>query len=218
MNKTHKDLLESRSDFNVFLTQVIYLSQKYEENKYSYILNILKKTIEKEPRLLAFPEAVYNVVAFTSLQQKESSADIFEFIKKQFERERNYISNSNEDSNDPDKFENVLVGLEIWANKEHEISENRKNNIAEMVKLVRGKGGEIVLMTYPISYKIVNDDIKKVAKNLNVRLIDLDQIFKDEELKGGHLISDWEHCTPAGYRLIAEKVDTEIKDILNGNK
>lgn len=218
LNKNHEKLLEKRSNFNVFITQVIYLSQTYEENKYSYILNILKKTIEKEPRLLAFPEAVYNIIAFTSLQQKESSAEIYEFIKKQFERERKYISSSNEDSNDPDKFENVLVGLEIWVNKEHEISKNRKNNIAEMVKLVREKGGEIILMTYPISYKIVNEDIKNVAKDLNVRLIDLDQIFKDEEAKGVHLISDWEHCTPAGYRLIAQKINSEIQDLLNGNK
>lgn len=88
-----------------------------------------------------------------------------------------------------------------------------------MIDLVDSKGGKIYFMTYPLPYKEVNDDIKTVASQRKVDVIDLQGLFKSLEKSREHLISDWEHCTEKGYSIIANTVAEKVDEFIEiGNK
>lgn len=216
--KYQKEILESRENLNVFITEVIFLAEEFKDKKYSVIVNVILKLIDRNPQILIYREVVHNLIAFTNLQQEYSVDEIFEFVNVKILRESNFIEKNSSDTNDPDHYDNIMKGLKIWKSNKELISLNRRREIERIVELVKEKNGHIILMTYPLPYKDVNNDIRQIAKLKNISLIDLENIFNEPENKKLHLISDWEHCTPKGYELIALKVKDEIDKYIRKNE
>ena len=72
---------------------------------------------------------------------------------------------------------------------------------------------KLLLMTYPLAYQSTNNIIREIAQQNNINIIDLENVFKEKiKTPNGYYdyITDWEHCTKKGYKLIAEMVKNQL--------
>jgi hypothetical protein len=108
---------------------------------------------------------------------------------------------------------NVFSGSEKWLNKIQMIDSFQEDWLDQIVQLIKPyKNINLVLMTYPISYIKLNESIRKIASKYQIKLIDLEKVFESRinNSKENLYITDWQHCTPKGYKLIADTVKESL--------
>ena len=111
----------------------------------------------------------------------------------------------------------MLDALQHWIENRSNLYLEREEMISRIVDLIEKNGDQIILLTYPLPYKMANKSLRKIARTKNLDLVDLESIFS-EKMKnssgGAHLIDDWEHCTPAGYKVMAEEISKVVLKLI----
>ncbi|MDD5281777.1 MAG: hypothetical protein PHF69_03640 [Candidatus Omnitrophica bacterium] len=95
--------------------------------------------------------------------------------------------------------------------------EKLKSNLEKMIKICKAMDIDIIIQNYPSSYVIVNNILREAAARNNLLFIDNYAIFNELMIKNGrnvYLIGD-DHCTPAGYRVMAENIYNAAKELIN---
>lgn len=92
---------------------------------------------------------------------------------------------------------------------EHGSSAGLSANLTRLVELARGRGVEVVLMTYPDRrsfYFLASSVIRRLAELADTVLIDLARVFAPRCLERScpELLLEDGHPNSAGYRLVAE--------------
>lgn len=144
-------------------------------------------------------------VSFLSLLQSDLTLlkvhGMLKTLLEKYKSKLNYI-----------EFEQQLENFKYWSANTDEKRKKRKENLNEMISISNKNSVPIILMTYPLQYTQVNEDIISVANENKISLINLEKIFKIEKLKkpGIKLIKDGEHCSEEGYDIIAREVKAEV--------
>jgi lysophospholipase L1-like esterase len=100
--------------------------------------------------------------------------------------------------------------LEVFA--EDDFRATYDHNLRQMIKLVREAGARPLLLTYPNCTEPSGEVATRVAHTSGVQLVDVCKRFRNElETKPREMLftSD-DHCTEAGYEIIAEMVAEAI--------
>ncbi len=130
-----------------------------------------------------------------SKQSQFAAQDIFS--------ELNSIFNSfphKEDHLFKQAFTNITTAL---YNREKLLIE-REQRLHQIVSDLKKRKMTAILMTYPLSYSEVNQSIRKVAKESNTHLIDLELIFQEMKRDSSEkLLVDYQHLTKKGNRIVA---------------
>lgn len=84
----------------------------------------------------------------------------------------------------------------------------------QIISEIQSQQAKMILMTYPLGYTDINANIRALAVEMQVPLLDLEKEFAQlytQGLSKAELIGDWEHCTPAGYKIIANLLAAQVK-------
>lgn len=212
-----KKILNADSLDNINKTQfeilkLIKLNKKYSKNVESSIVEDLLTISDIHPKALAVLDLGYNIFAYSTKQSGLSiQNDIIPRLEKNYFKEKEYIDQRA--PSELEKFANIFSSFKKVSNNIGELSNRQFKNFTEIANLVQSNGGELILMTYPLQYEMVNKNVRKLAKQRELKLVDLEMIFKEMMSSGTpteDLIGDWEHCTPLGYSVIAK----ELKPII----
>lgn len=201
------------------ISSIIYLNQKKAKPYNDYIEDLL--TLYSEiPLVMTNRFFIFNLVSFTSMQSKYSlSNDILPIMKKSVE-----IDLSLHNSRKKDVLDNsvsIINAVEKWVSSKEKINQIQIENYRKIINLAKENNAAVIFLNYPLDYPGVNFNIlKATSESHNAHFIDLNTLFRNK-VKSGYtlqsLIGDWEHCTPLGYKLIADEVYKSIQDILEKN-
>lgn len=89
-----------------------------------------------------------------------------------------------------------------------------EQNLREMIKICQDSNIRIIFQNFPRYYVILNKYLEDIAKEYNIPLVDNYSIFANLFRKNGverYLIGDG-HCTPEGYKIIAQNVYTMLQE------
>ncbi|GAB4420317.1 MAG: hypothetical protein OHK0056_30800 [Bacteriovoracaceae bacterium] len=212
-----KKILNADSLDNINKTQfeilkLIKLNKKYSKNVESSIVEDLLTISDIHPKALAILDLGYNIFAYSTKQSEISiQNNIIPRLEQNYFKEKAYIDKMA--PNELEKFANIFSSFKKVSNNIDELSNRQFKNFTEIANLVQSNNGELILMTYPLQYEIVNQNVRKIAKERELKLVDLEMRFKEMMARGTpteDLIGDWEHCTPLGYSVIAK----ELKPII----
>ena len=72
------------------------------------------------------------------------------------------------------------------------------------------------MQNYPSNYTDVNKSLSLISKKLNIPLVDNNKIFNELIQANGrdNYLDGDEHCTPLGYKIMANNVKLKITDLL----
>jgi lysophospholipase L1-like esterase len=95
------------------------------------------------------------------------------------------------------------------------IDKNLEKNLEEFAIIMKKNKKKLILQTYPSSIPYANTALRKVAKKMNLPLIDQEKLFSPLFAADGDekYISDYVHPTVFGYRVLAENIWNHIKTI-----
>jgi lysophospholipase L1-like esterase len=105
------------------------------------------------------------------------------------------------------------------ADTRHAYEEALQTNLQALIRKAASAGAELILMTYPSrmwNYGDASTYTRKVAEATNTRLVDLAPVFAEvcpQEPCPQFLLKD-HHPNAKGYRLIAETLMRELRDVL----
>jgi lysophospholipase L1-like esterase len=174
------------------------------------IVEDLLTMIRLLPRSLAVQEVIYNTITYASMQSRfDLDKDVISVIRENYASESSFI-----DARELPELEHpatLIRLLENWSLKYDNVRKTQEEYLLKIIDLVTEHRGELILVTYPLPYRAVNETIRKVAGEKNVPLVDLDPVFQDRIQKGADLIGDWEHCTEEGYELMARSLSDQVK-------
>lgn len=209
----HKlEIISDRTIFNQYLTFVIYTQRMKHRETPEFVVEVLIDVLKKDPNILKYPEYVYNLITFSSMQIKIPFKKIVEIIKAEKVKATNLEDIVKKEESD--HIGNVIDFMNSWVDGNDLIRNERVENYRKIIAFVRSMNGEVILLNYPLDYKDTNEDIERVAKEEGVPFVNLKETFKNHE-HDKHLISDWEHCTEYGYKLMAKEVVKEIRVVLD---
>jgi|GEM_PF-4361963 len=171
------------------------------------IVDLIFDLIDESPAVMSNPHIAYNALALSSRQSVYSIEEIYKKLKKVYIKNRGTIENQG-DFNELNNYGALFSSLEEVINNEDRLVESRRKNLKEIIQLVKRNGDNIIFLNYPMDYRAVNNDLSHIAKESGVMLIDVLQAFGQSNNR--HLIDDWEHATPAGYRIMAETIHKNI--------
>lgn len=93
------------------------------------------------------------------------------------------------------------------------------DDLRRLIELSRLSSGELVLMTYPAQFRyygLANPVIRSIAKENDVPLIDLEQVFKPlcPEFRCEAWLYEDQHPNEQGYRIVAETITSTLRELL----
>ena len=202
-------------DIRDIIYSVIYLNQTHGRAYEEYIEDFLS-IYSEIPQAITYQEFLYNLVTFSSLQSKYSiSTDILPILKESLVKyEKLHFAHKRHEL---DNSVSIIKALEAWSNNKSSIDNIQKENYQKIIELAEANKADIIFLNYPLDYKQVNANIQNaISTNPRIHFIDLNSIF-NQKFKSGYsnedLIGDWEHCTPLGYKIIADAVQGKILEI-----
>jgi lysophospholipase L1-like esterase len=202
------ELFHQREIFKQTHSQIHYLNTQYSMQPYRSSVEDLLQYIDKFPRNLIYMDVLFNLVAYTLLQSTYTIEHVRDQIERNYLKEKAYIDGHQLQS-EYSNIQTTLRSLNHWIVNRERLYNERDEHLTKMVQLIKSKGDKAILMTYPLPYKKANETTRLIAKKESIPLIDLENFFSSitsRTDKKNHLIDDWEHCTPEGYRLISEEV------------
>jgi lysophospholipase L1-like esterase len=208
--QSNKELLSRTEASRELLSSLVFFNRKRSDNYYTDVVRQLMLFISSNNKNIANIHLSYNIAAFSLLQSKISLREIHSFLKEVSTKEHDLLSTSDM-LNTYSNFEVLLKTINKWINQSEKIDIERRKALEEIVSTIESSGHELILMSYPIAYKKINQITKTMAKKHNITYIDLQSLFEAQP-RDHHLIDDWEHATPKGYQLIAEEVAKVLKN------
>lgn len=108
-----------------------------------------------------------------------------------------------------------LSSFELNQIELEKVGQKRIDNYQSIWAKAKELKTKLIIMTYPLPYHEVNNQIRQFALENQIPLIDLEKIFANykNEFPNSKLINDGEHATELGYKLIAESVHKKIIQI-----
>lgn len=203
--------------FKHLIQQIIQINSS-KKNAETHIVEDLLLLGSSFPKVLAVPGYIFNIVTYTSRQSKLSlGADVLPFLKKTYASEKEFIENQNQDQNKYYTTKSFLNAADAWNLKTIDNQKIQVQHFESLIKLIKSHGSKLIIMTYPLNYRVLNQTIRQLSKKNSIPVIDLEKKFEEAYDTGtakDALIGDWEHCTPKGYKLIAELVESEVRKLL----
>jgi hypothetical protein len=205
-------LLSEKFDRDLFKEMTLSITRsesRRPQPKNDRIVEDLLQMIRSLPRSLAVQEVIFNTVTYASLQSRlDMEKDVIAVIREHYASEKSFI-----DQRDLPEMEHPATFirlLENWSQQYEKVRLLQEEYLVKITDLVKAHRSELVLVTYPLPYQRVNEIIRKVAREKNVALVDLEVVFQERIANGADLIGDWEHCTEEGYELMAQTLKTEV--------
>jgi len=103
------------------------------------------------------------------------------------------------------KFRGYLNYFREKMRWEAKVTDWTQRELEEAILLCRGRGINVILQNYPISYPMANGVLEGLAKKFSLPLVDNLSVFSHLEPKEAYLFND-SHCTAEGHRIMAENV------------
>jgi lysophospholipase L1-like esterase len=191
--------------FNRFLSFEIRLDAKAYTVQLKAIRNFYIHTGQflKEDDLT---EIMSNMLFLYQYQSEINHKQIISYLK---EMERKHPQNFRNNELMQMFRENFI----FWKGQNKKLRSGRIENLRKVKNLVNENGGRLVVVTYPIPYQDVNQDIRKFSNMSDVPIVDLEEVFRREKISSPdvRLIEDGEHCSPVGYSLMSRKIFELLK-------
>jgi lysophospholipase L1-like esterase len=194
----------SRLGKEAFLSKIDELLEYYYYNRdYDKIFDIVFAAKEQSPADTGDKNAMdYYFLLFWAyqFQDRYDAHDVFVRLDKILTAKPSYKSD--------DLFMRYYRMFKDKQKFDKYIYERFKYNLREMIRLCQNNGIQIVFQNFPCYYTILNKCLEDVARQYRVPLVDNYSIFselikRDDARK--YLVDDG-HCTPLGYKIIAENV------------
>lgn len=117
---------------------------------------------------------------------------------------------------DLSSFKELKTKLENYHEIIKAVDSRRESNVEEIIKILKGKGIEVVVMNYPANFSEANKTLEIKAKKHNLKFVDLRSAFVKLMEKDGR--SEWllddEHPTVKGNKEISKIIFSEIQPII----
>lgn len=197
----------------VYLERItMYLSSIYaRKNKHTEIIKLLVNLMRKYPTYFWQEDYLkalrYNLIQSLKLQSQYVPSDILNILI-QLETSNPALS-KNQTLQD---FKDVITN---WDRYMKELDLKRSLAWRDIVELAETENIQLILQTYPSGYTSTNSMIRRVAKKYSLPLVDNNLIFQPLIQRDGRekYLFDDDHCTPEGYKIIAENVFETIKSL-----
>lgn len=204
-------------------SSLVFYDNKLKSNKAERIVEDLLFAISEFPEIVILPDAIYNIVAYSTMQSKYSiKEDILPILK--IALLKNKTSGIKIIKTETDKIDNslsIVTFIEKWSAQSEHAHIVQNDYYEKIINLVHEKNGEIIFLTYPLDYKNTNAAILNLANKKNVHVVDVHKEFASLLQRGfseNQFIGDWEHCTPKGYGIIASVVLDKIRELIKKEK
>jgi lysophospholipase L1-like esterase len=180
------------------------------------IVEDLLLLLNTAPRTVAHLDLLFNLVTYATMQSRyDIQEDIISVIQSRYAQEREFVDSLAMilPTLGPDGIHriynpaSIIEALEDWSKQYDATRELQAEYLGKIIDLVGREQGELILLTYPLPYRRLNETIRSAAAKNELQLVDIERLFQEQYERGvaeQDLIADWEHLTPAGYRLIAD--------------
>lgn len=114
-----------------------------------------------------------------------------------------------------DDYNKFLDFLKNWNINEDNINKLRYESWSRIITFLQQHNITPILQTYPSNYISANNVLRNVSHTYSLNLVDHNDIFQDlfkKEPKSKYLFDD-DHCTPAGYKLMADNIYKLISNL-----
>lgn len=201
----------------------VFYDNKLKQNKAERIVEDLLFAISEFPEIITTPEAVYNLVAYSTMQSKYSiKDDLLPILRNALLKNKTSgIKIIKTGTDEIDSSSSIVTFIEKWSAKSDKAYALQGEYYVKIVNLVHKNNGEIIFLTYPLDYKNTNSTIMNLSNIENVHVVDVYKEFSQLIQNGfseNQLIGDWEHCTPKGYGIIASSVLSKILELTKVEK
>lgn len=196
----------------------VFYDNKLKSNKAERIVEDLLFAISEFPEIVILPDAIYNLVAYSTMQSKYSiKKDLLPILKiALFKNKTSGIKIIKTETDKIDSSASIVSFIEKWSGKSENAHIVQNDYYQKIINLVHENNGEIIFLTYPLDYKDTNTAILNLKNKKNVHVVDVYKEFSTLLQNGfseNQLIGDWEHCTPKGYGIIATSVLSKILEL-----
>lgn len=174
----------------------------FKSSEVTSILQDFMIIAKHEPRLLERDYLIMNLLGLVKLQDVVTYQELSDFIE----------SNSSSLS---EKTKSINAELrknsEYWYNNLRGLNSQRNIYWNKIFQIAKNYNSEVIIMNYPLPYKSTNGYLANMSSEKGAEFIDLEKIFLSSRSGETELLDDWEHCSPEGYSLIADKLYDKIK-------
>lgn len=181
---------------------------KLEKNSDKYIEQIMHKFLvdDIDYNDYELPETVIKAFEIQSKRNAKELVYFFEHIK----RKMKYNVNK-------ERMLNILIDkFNSYENWDKIVEQKLIEDIYNIMKITKKLNIELVLSTYPVKYKTVNNIIRIIAKDNGLPLIDHAMEFEKIISKDNfsEYIKDDDHATKKGHHVMAQNVKKFLDSFL----
>lgn len=204
-------------------SSLVNYDNNLKQNKAERVVQDLSFAISEFPEIILSPEAIYNLIAYSTLQSKYSiNNDLLPILRNALLKNKaSGVKIINTEASEIDNSSSIVTFIEKWSTKTDRGSTVQHEYYEKIINLVHKNDGEIIFLTYPLDYKNTNSAIMNLTNRKNVHVVDIYKEFSRLIQNGfseNQLIGDWEHCTPKGYEIIASSVLSKIIELTRKDK
>lgn len=193
--KTKYQILHSLS---VYMSKIL-ASQFKHDRAFHWLLDLANFN----PRMFwggDFDDAYFRIVQTFHFQSEISTPTILLDLERMLSQDKSLES-----------VKHFTEFYELVKNKDKVMREtdiSRRAAWKEIIALSKLYKFELYMLNYPSNYISANSIIKKVSKENNIKLIDLNHYFNSLILKNSRekYLEDDDHLTPLGYKLMADEI------------
>ena len=145
------------------------------------------------------------LIQLVQLQSRYDAAELLSMMDKILKARPKLAGNS--------RYAAFRAQLKDLAAPEAEVERLRESLWAEMIKACRQHNVPVMVVNYPVDYRTVNQALGRIARDNGLPLVDVNSVFNSlikREGRRPYLLDD-DHCTPAGFKVIAQQVHLSIK-------
>ncbi len=177
-----------------------YISQPKSD-----IVHDLLIVLDQHP--ISLRDVIFDIVYKSLAQSQYSLSDILSRLEEA--KLRVFKKNKNL-NNQFDQANKAIAKLKVFIKDRDKAKKARDMYWKKIIGHAKKFNMNLIMMTYPLKYVELNNQLRKIAHANKIQLIDLEKIFehlvKSKIYKTSELVEDWEHCTPLGYEIIAKEV------------